>query len=247
MTYTTRSASQAVARARLFSTYEQGKCLNFVWNALDAPQRIYCGSAIESWSRATRKVTTGIPPAGAPIYFRGGSWGHIAISLGNGWMRTTDWKTGYGSWKGSVGNCTINDLCREWYGTTANYLGWSRDLAGHLISGLQPVWHAPVPAKPTNLRIDVSDVRPGHRDTSTTTDIARFKALLWRRMSQSYRDKHWTAWNAEARGYWGPAGQQVLFDLYAWLTRSAGWKPVSKVGGVWPGPDVVRNVGGIPV
>lgn len=137
MTYTTRTASQAVARARLYSTYQQGMCLNFVWNALDAPQRIYCGSAIESWSKATRRLTTGVPPAGAPIYFRGGSYGHIALSLGGGWMRTTDWRTGYGSWKGSVGNCTINDLCREWYGTTANYLGWSRDYAGQIISGLE--------------------------------------------------------------------------------------------------------------
>ena len=239
---TTRTASQAAARSLLYSYYQVGYCLNFVWNCISAPKSYGCPDANAAWSRATQKVRTGTPPAGAPVYFSGGSHGHIAISLGGGRIRSTDWPV-----KGRVGTTTIGDLCREWYGSQSNYRGWSRDLCGDPIPGLQPVWHAPVPAKPTNLRIDVSDVRPGHRDTSTTTDIARFKALLWRRMSQSYRDKHWTAWNAEARGYWGPAGQQVLFDLYAWLTRSAGWKPVSKVGGVWPGPDVVRNVGGIPI
>jgi len=239
---TVYTASQAAQRSKAVSSWRVGYCLNFVWTCISAGKSYNCGSANEAWTRAAQKVSTGTPPAGAPVYFRGGTYGHIAISIGGGFIRSTDFPT-----KGHVGTTTINDLCREWYGTTANYRGWSRDLCGDPIPGLQAVWHAPVPAKPSNLRIDVSDIRPGKRDTASTTDIARFKALLWRRMSPAYRDKHWAAWNAEARGYWGPAGQQVLFDLYHWLTVSKGWAPVSKTGGVWPGDNVVKNVGGIPI
>lgn len=132
MAYTTYSASQAVQRANAETSWAVGMCLNFVWHCIAEPHSYGLPDANSAWDAATQKVTTGTPPPGAPVYFRGFAHGHIALSLGGGRIRSTDWPT-----KGRVGTTTIGDLCRDWYGSQANYLGWSRDFAGDPIRGLE--------------------------------------------------------------------------------------------------------------
>ena len=75
MANTVYTAAQAAARARAYSTYKVGYCLNFVWHCIDYPKVAGLASANAAWSAARQKVTSGTPPAGAPVYWSGGSTG----------------------------------------------------------------------------------------------------------------------------------------------------------------------------
>lgn len=71
------------------------------------------------------KHTDRNPPRGVPVSFTGGShdYGHRAISLGNGVIRSTDFSTNTRVWTpGIVGNGTIDQIARA-MGVT--YAGWS--------------------------------------------------------------------------------------------------------------------------
>ena len=136
MVYATYSSTQAVTRARAVSRWTTNMCLNFVFHCVtEKSAGLYDANA--AWTAARQKVTRGVPPAGAPVYFQGGKHGHIALSVGGGKIRSTDWRTGYGFSAGSVGEATINDVAMEFFGTTSAYRGWSRDYAGQIIRGLE--------------------------------------------------------------------------------------------------------------
>jgi len=238
MTYTTRTAAQAAAKSKLYSTYQTGMCLNFVWNCLDAPQRIYTEDANQAWYKATKKVTTGTPPAGAPVYFYGGQHGHIALSLGGGFIRSTDWP-----YKGRVGTVNIGDLCRDWYGTQANYRGWSRDLAGHLISGLQTTsttttWNTTsiLSNIPVGLTapIHMSNLRIGR----SNAEVSRYQAALWNRLPSTERQAFITRYGLSRaqiyNGYYGSATAAMTSRLYTLIRLPAASEP---------GPKMMRHLG----
>jgi hypothetical protein len=89
--------------------------------------RLICGVAARypdaktAWARARSRHTDRNPPAGFPVFFLGGTHGHIALSLGGGKIRTTDWP------RARVGTTTIAELERRW---RYRYVGWSEDLNG---------------------------------------------------------------------------------------------------------------------
>lgn len=145
MTYTTYSASQAVARANAQTFWPTARCLEFVMHCVNGEQvGLYDANA--AWAAARQKVTTGTPPAGAPVYFSGYAHGHIAVSLGGGRIRSTDEPS-----LGRVANTTIGDIERDW---GIRYLGWSRDYAGLVIRGLEDTstnysGTPPLPVTPT--------------------------------------------------------------------------------------------------
>lgn len=140
MSPTRYTASQAVARARAYLTYRIAMCLNFVWNCLDAPRSAGLNDANAAWYAAKMRHTTGTPPAGAPVYWGGGKHGHIAMSLGNGYCRSTDVPE-----KGRVGTIAIATLTRTW---GIPYRGWSEDYAGHPIPGVAKGVAKPPAKKP---------------------------------------------------------------------------------------------------
>jgi cell wall-associated NlpC family hydrolase len=84
-------------------------------------------SAIKAWEGATIKHRGRDPRPGFPVFFSGGRFGHIALSLGGDKIRTTDWPS-----KGRVGTTTIGELERRWGKV---YVGWTEDLNGHRLSG----------------------------------------------------------------------------------------------------------------
>lgn len=76
------------------------------------------------------------PPRGVPVAFSGGSrgYGHRAISLGDGKIRSTD-MTSAGYKPGVVGTTTIDQIERS---MGVSYMGWSETITGALIPNPQP-------------------------------------------------------------------------------------------------------------
>lgn len=139
-------AAAAVARARRFTTYPSGKCLSYVSNVLTNGKMLGAFGvasapyALHAWNHAKWRHTTANPPAGVPVFFShsaSNSYGHVAISVGGGRIRTTSWPGTH------VGETSISNLCRAW---NRKYLGWSEDLYGVRISGFpRPVVWVPYP------------------------------------------------------------------------------------------------------
>lgn len=158
MTYTTYSASQAVARAKNTYSWTHNYCLNFVMNMLTptvaSPYSSRLSDANAAWYYAQQKQTTGVPPAGAPVYWRSGTHGHIALSLGNGYVRSTDYPS-----FGRVGTVELWKLTNLW---GMQYRGWSRDYAGLYISGLSggstTTSYSSTPTTLTNGGLTVADI-----------------------------------------------------------------------------------------
>lgn len=124
-----RAPKDSVARARSYTTYlPVGYCLNFVWNAIASPTHYGLPDANAGWAATTDRHTDMNPPPGVPVYWAGGEHGHVAISVGGGKVRSTDYPT-----KGKVGEVGIADLTRMWHLT---YRGWGPDFAGHPIPGV---------------------------------------------------------------------------------------------------------------
>jgi hypothetical protein len=97
-------------------------------------------SAIDAWSDAMAKhVGDPTPPRGAPVFWAGGSrgYGHVALSMGHGNIRSTDVPVA-----GTVSTVDLGWIGDHW---GQQYLGWSADLNGVTIpyltgepGGVQP-------------------------------------------------------------------------------------------------------------
>lgn len=84
-------------------------------------------TASSAWSGSNKRHQTDDPskvPPAVPVYFLGGSqgYGHAAVSLGNGLVRSTDWPRRY-----SVGTARISDIERSW---GQRFVGWTEDING---------------------------------------------------------------------------------------------------------------------
>lgn len=150
-----RTPAGAIAKANTIHVGYGGMCLQFVRICFNAPSRY--ASAISAWNNSPYKhrttSTTGIP-VGAPIYFSGSKYGHIAIYLGNGMMRTTHGST----------NRIGNDRVSAWAGYGFRLLGWTEDINGYRIPGLGSAPKPPAPAAKTRKpRLLPTTVR-GHRN-----------------------------------------------------------------------------------
>ena len=125
-----RTASQAVAAANQWHTNRPGMCLlvNQTWFA--AP---WSGPwAYWAWDHwGGKHPGDRNPPPGVPVYFRNprSKYGHIALSLGGGRIRSTDWPHA-----GVVGNTTIGEQERAW---AISYVGWADRFSGGPIAGIQ--------------------------------------------------------------------------------------------------------------
>jgi hypothetical protein len=217
MANTVYTGAQAAARARAYSTYKIGYCLNFVWHCIDYPKVAGLASANAAWSAARQKVTSGTPPAGAPVYWSGGKYGHIAVSLGGGYCRSTDYPS-----KGRVGTVSIASLTKQW---GLRYRGWSRDYAGKSIIGLGTSSSYPA-AKSVDLSAAIhrSNLKLG----KTHADVKRFELALWNTLGGPYRAALGSNASKVGDNYYGTLTTKMCSDAYAkfGLTRATEPGPV---------------------
>jgi hypothetical protein len=219
-----RGPKASVGKARAFTTYlPSGMCCNFVWNCIAAPHSFGLPDANAAWNRSTRRRGGTDAPAGAPVYWAGGKHGHIALSVGGGRVRSTDWPR-----KGQVGEVDITEMTRVWHLT---YRGWSSDFAGVAIPGL-----GQSPTITTEGRIDDEAIRPGRRNAA----VRAFNKALWDSMPADYRAAHRAAWMGEDADLYGPVSQQVCFDRYALLNAKDPKRWPLPTKPVWPGPGLLR-------
>src|SRR5215510_2665020 len=118
------SGDEAVANAKRYTTCTPGMCLKYVRTWLEIGSREM--DAISAWNTAKHKHPGDTsPPRGAPVFWKGGSHGHIALAVNNDMARSTD--------TASTGLVNTKDL--SWWSANwgQTYLGWTEDLNGTTI------------------------------------------------------------------------------------------------------------------
>jgi len=109
------------------------------------------------------------------VYFTGSQYGHIAISVGGGRIRSTDWpRAGRAGQTAPVAECGITELARAWGRT---YAGWAEDLGGQRIPGIGSGGPAPV-VPPSgggwkNNAVYVNKLREGQRDSDSVWNLQK--------------------------------------------------------------------------
>lgn len=124
--------SQAIIKANSIKVGYSGMCLAFVQDCYNA--KAVEPSALQCWNNSRHKhVLTnlgqlGTVPAGAPLFMTDGNpYGHVALYLGGGLMRTTNSATGR----------IHTDPVSLWVNSYGYRLqGWTEDIEGQLIPGL---------------------------------------------------------------------------------------------------------------
>jgi hypothetical protein len=127
-----RTPEQALAYARRYTTYRVGMCLHAVQTFFDSPHKYP-----DAYTQAKAvHLYPGTPPPGVPVFYgpgTGSRYGHVAISVGGGRIRSTDCPS-----DGRVGETDLNWPQRRW---GHNYIGWARNIGGVDIPG------APLPGQ----------------------------------------------------------------------------------------------------
>jgi len=117
------------AQARIGMEGWLGLCQKFVRMSLGAGPGF--PSAIAAWNGAKYRHGISNPsavPAGVPVYWGGGAYGHVALSTGGGGVISTDFPT-----MGKIGRGTISGIGSAWH---KPLLGWTEDINGKRIYGL---------------------------------------------------------------------------------------------------------------
>lgn len=174
-----RTGPDAVAASRRDRRNRDDYCLYHVQTWLDAPwSGPYAEDAWRRWGGQHKGDRR--PPAGAPVYWHSPrhKYGHIALSVGGGRVRSTDWpRDTY------VGEVSIDEMTRRW---NLVYLGWSDRFSGGAIQGLgqappaRPRPSTPPPRKAPDMFIGIAG-RHAHRlitgDRYVPISEALYKAL----------------------------------------------------------------------
>jgi hypothetical protein len=130
-------ADRATRWAATHQRYGQRRCLQFVRIALGVPRKYY--SARQAWQMAKHRHRGSFSsiPVGVPVFTLGKNpAGHVVISLGGGWVRSTDWPK-----DGKVGRVRLEELLVTFQ---QRYLGWTEDLNGVRVwLPTPPELHAP--------------------------------------------------------------------------------------------------------
>lgn len=158
--------SRSIANSRRYLTCPSGQCLAMVSRWLGGPFGApHMGYAREAWDHSRLKHPgDDRPPAGVPVYWDHGTankWGHVALSLGGGRIRTTGWGAAT-----DVGETSIDALSRAW---RRQYLGWAGDFAQKTIPG--------VAQRKPGARAFPGAVRQGSRGAVVVTVQQRLRQL----------------------------------------------------------------------
>ena len=114
----TLKGALAYAKSQVGKSGWRRLCLGFVRQCWGYPTSgiptAYAGSKL------VKKTTKGTPPPGAIVWWKGPtSAGHVALSAGNGYVYSNDFKR-----PGKIDKVKIKDITRGW---DCEYLGWSRN------------------------------------------------------------------------------------------------------------------------
>jgi hypothetical protein len=123
------TAAQTVAAAEASTRNVPGHCLGWSREQADIPSRYT--DAATAWEHAHgRRPGDRNPPRGAAVYWTGGSdgYGHVAISLGRGLVRSSD-----AGGAGVVATVPLRRLTQEW---DLTYVGWADSINGYTIPGV---------------------------------------------------------------------------------------------------------------
>lgn len=126
----TNSVAVAIKKANAITKGYGGYCLKFVQDCYGATARD--ASALVAWNRSKYQhrinnvAELSSVPIGAPLFMNraGSQYGHVAIYLGNGLMRTTN----------SATNKISTASVESWLKSGYYLLGWTSDIEGQLIS-----------------------------------------------------------------------------------------------------------------
>lgn len=115
-----RSAPEAAKVFKAKQRNEVNMCLKEVQLAFAGGNKY--PSAINQWHNAKKKHRDDrTPPVGAPVFYEGGQYGHVAIYIGNGMVRSTD-----AGGRGVMGTKPLNWFASGW---NYRYVGWTGDIA----------------------------------------------------------------------------------------------------------------------
>ena len=180
-----RTAAEAIAEARRWSSNQYGMCLYTVQTWLAAP---WTGPwAEDAWNRwGGQHRGDKNPPPGVPVYWHNprSKYGHIALSLGGGRVRSTDYPSAR-----RVGELTIDQMSAAW---NISYLGWADKFGGQSIPGI----HAPSSGRSRWAGGDVyrDKLHYGQRNTDSV-----------RRLQYRLNHVKGIGANVPVTGYFGPA------------------------------------------
>jgi hypothetical protein len=123
---------QIVQRALASTTNEPGGCYKWTRTMVGSASvgdvdRDGDADAVDGYKATKHKHLDRNPPAGVPVFWSGGShgYGHAAVSLGGGKIRSTD-----AGGRGKVATVDLGWVERSW---GLHYLGWTDDLHGEVI------------------------------------------------------------------------------------------------------------------
>lgn len=162
---------EAVANANSYHSYASGYCLQ--WVRIDWEIGSLYASAIDAWNGAKyRHPGDRNPPKGAPLFYRGGNYGHIVIAKEDG-MRSTDC-----TYSGHVDNAAINWPEIHW---GHEYLGWTEDLNGirlpNLVNQPPPKDDDPMPQYDHAAGNDERTIKAGEWTLLQWTNVPAGKAF----------------------------------------------------------------------
>lgn len=125
-------ASPSAPKPRLW----RGLCQKFVTTMLNTREAPRAASAMDAWNAVPARYRhTSEPPVGVPIHWKGGKYGHTALSDGDGWCISTDIKR-----PGHPDRVRISLISQRW---GYELLGWTE------LSNGKRVW---TPPKPVSVR-----------------------------------------------------------------------------------------------
>jgi hypothetical protein len=155
-----RTAEQAAKRAEALTINKPGMCQQWTRDLYGAPSvgdvdKDGDADAVDGWKKEKKKHTDRNPPRGAVVSWSGGKrgYGHRAISLGDGMVRSTD-----AGGEGRVATVPLGWIEKNW---GLKYEGWSETVSGIDIPGLKldvpkvPSKPAPKPEPPKKKSIGV--------------------------------------------------------------------------------------------
>lgn len=118
-----KNGKEAAKAFKQKSHNQVGKCL---WECQEIyPTNHWYPSAWSQWQNAKKPHNGKKAPVGAPMYYRGGKYGHVVLYVGNGMVRSTD-----AGGAGKMATVPIEWFQRAW---GYEYVGWSEDLGGKMI------------------------------------------------------------------------------------------------------------------
>ena len=190
----TNSPVVALARAKAAETFQADRCLVFVRTRFGVGPK--AGDAAEGFAITTARHST-TPPPGVPVWWTGGSHGHVAISAGGGYVYSTDWPR-----SGTVGRAAITSITDNWHKT---YRGWSEDING------VAVFTTPTVDLQALLRAAHSDpsAAQGATTAGSADDVRLVEAALF---NEGLLDEKYT--------FDGSFGSKTLSAYAAWQRRS---------------------------